>query len=122
MATAIRVAGKKQQQGRWQQGRLWWAKMRVVAMGMRFAVNKEGKGGMAMVTVKRMVAKQQRREQRGQWQWRRGWQARMRAMVRAVRTMAIATKRATARKRAYDVNKTTATETTTMLQILLLQQ
>ncbi len=40
--------------------------MRAMATAMRLAGNKEGEGSMAIVTLKRMVGKQQQQQQRGQ--------------------------------------------------------
>jgi hypothetical protein len=57
---------------------------------MRVASNKEGEGGKAMETVKRLAGEQWQQQQRGQWQWQQGWWARMRAMARAARAMAMA--------------------------------
>jgi hypothetical protein len=67
IATATRVVGEQQQQGRWRRGRLWWAKMRLVATAMRLAGDNEDEGGMGMATVKRMSGEQRQQQQKGQW-------------------------------------------------------
>jgi hypothetical protein len=58
MAVARRVAGE-QQQGQWQRQRVWQPTMRIMAMAMRVASDKEGEHGKATATVTRVVGKQQ---------------------------------------------------------------
>jgi hypothetical protein len=43
--------------------------MRVMATAMRVVGDKQGKGGMAMAMVKRMVGEQQQWQLRGQERW-----------------------------------------------------